>query len=148
MPVLGTLKAERRSRSLFHFDSRQAPGPLQKDSETLLFRPSALFTRVSQSAADWDTRFRGFSNDVCRERCRGYSFRETVTLECKDRRYSGTEILMTRCNAWRLSSVPSLCIMHATGKVLQKCFLTWYPVLQNIRLEYLPRIFTVYHTVE
>lgn len=61
MPVLGTLKAERRSRSLLYFDSRQAPGLLQKDSETLLFGPSALFTRVSQSAADWDTRFRGFS---------------------------------------------------------------------------------------
>jgi len=39
---------------------------------------------VSQSAADWDIRFRGFSNDVCRERFRDYSFRETVTRKCKD----------------------------------------------------------------
>lgn len=75
-PVLETLKA---SRALALAPSLRfttgSSRPLQKkDSGNLLFGPSAHFTRVSQSAADRDTRFRGSSNDVCRERCRGYSF--------------------------------------------------------------------------
>jgi len=113
-PVLETLKAGRRS--LLHFSVLdRLLETITERFRTLLFGPSALFTRVSQSAADRGTRFRDFSNDDCHERCRGYSFRETVTRECEDRRYTGAAILMTRCNAWRLSSVPSLCIMHATS---------------------------------
>ena len=82
LPVLETtLKAGRRSCSLrFTPASRDHA----KRFRGIFCSGHRHSLHVSQSAADWDIRFRGFSNDVCRERFRDYSFRETVTRKCKD----------------------------------------------------------------
>lgn len=113
------------SLSLSLFYSFLLESTAEKDSGLFcVWAIGALYTRFTVCCRV--TRFRGFSSNVCRKwrRYEAHSFRWTVTRECKDRKHTGLVILMTRCNVLRLSSVPSLRIMHdTTFQDVEKVFL-------------------------
>lgn len=83
--------------------------PLQEDPEAPFVRTiGALYTRFTVYCWHVLPRFLCLSQTAPSE---------TIHFgrQCKDRRYTGSEILMTRCNALRLSSVPSLMYAQCNG---------------------------------
>lgn len=109
---------ERRSRSLSSFTSvpRQAPrDPYRKipglfcsgHRHSLHAFHSLLPTGIRASAVSPTTSVANVTEAI--------HFGRQWRVNAKTEGTRGSAILMTRCNACQLSSVPSLCIMHATS---------------------------------